>query len=224
MLPFALPQGSACVSPMSPHTSSYDMAVAAAAAAPVHAAQSYALPRPETFQASLPAHILNELASVSSAEQDLAHFARQLMQRKVDLLDNIRRLEQQAAAARHTQHIVPRPTGFAPAAPPTYYKKEGETFHASEPLQATDFECTPPQAEALTISPPCVSPRCDPFTSASPRSASPSDASSPMDASPLHSSPPHCSPPHCSLPPPPCREDALAGLLGLSNAAAAVTA
>ena len=123
MQPF--PPQAACVTPLSPQHNAPVYDLAAAAATPMHPSHAYALPRPEAFQTSLPAHILNELASVSSAEQDLANFARQLMQRKVDLLDNIRRIEQQAAAARQAHMVgVPSYPPAAQAPPQVYYKKE----------------------------------------------------------------------------------------------------
>mgnify|MGYP006186668811 CR=1 FL=1 len=119
----------------------------AGAATVMHPAQGYALPRPGDFQTTtLPAHILSELASVSAAEQDLAHFARQLMQRKVELLDNIQRLEQQSAASRHGGHAVSVPPAYlatqaatmdlASYKKYTQYQEANETFRASEPYQA----------------------------------------------------------------------------------------
>ena len=78
----------------------------ASAAASMHPAQGYALPRPDEFQTTLPAHIMSELASVSAAEQDLAHFTRQLTQRKVELLDTIRHLQQQTPPPRTMAETV----------------------------------------------------------------------------------------------------------------------
>ena len=122
----------------------------AGAATAMHPAQGYSLPRPGDFQTTtLPAHILSELASVSAAEQDLAHFARQLMQRKVELLDNIQRLEQQSAASRHGGHTVSISPAYlatqaaAPLADFAAYKKykefqeAHETLRPSEPYQAS---------------------------------------------------------------------------------------
>ena len=130
----------------------------AGAATAMHPAQGYSLPRPGDFQTTtLPAHILSELASVSAAEQDLAHFARQLMQRKVELLDNIQRLEQQSAASRHGGHAVSVSPAYlatqavAPLADFAAYKKykefqeAHETLRPSEPYQAsrTTSPCAP---------------------------------------------------------------------------------
>lgn len=139
----------------------YDPGAGAGAAPMMHPAQGYALPRPGDFHTTtLPAHILSELASVSAAEQDLALFARQLMQRKVELLDNIQRLEQQTAASRHSGHAVvispayPATQAVASLADfPSYkkykqYKEEckeaHETFQPSEPFQATPPSPPPP--------------------------------------------------------------------------------
>ena len=116
---------------------------AAGAAAVMHTVQGYPLPRPGDFQTTtLPAHILSELASVSAAEQDLAHLTRQLMQRKVELLDNIQRLEQQSAASRHGGHAVSLSPAYLATQAATMdfaaykkYKETNEPFRASEPLQ-----------------------------------------------------------------------------------------
>ena len=119
----------------------------AGAATVMHPAQGYSLPRPGDFQTTtLPAHILSELASVSAAEQDLAHFARQLMQRKVELLDNIQRLEQQSAASRHGGHTVSISPAYLATQAATMdfasykkykeYQEANETFRPSEPFQA----------------------------------------------------------------------------------------
>lgn len=119
----------------------------AGAATVMHPAQGYSLPRPGDFQTTtLPAHILSELASVSAAEQDLAHFARQLMQRKVELLDNIQRLEQQSAASRHGGHTVSISPAYLATQAATVdfasykkykeYQEANETFRPSEPFQA----------------------------------------------------------------------------------------
>jgi len=184
----------------------------AGAATAMHPAQGYSLPRPGDFQTTtLPAHILSELVSVSAAEQDLAHFARQLMQRKVELLDNIQRLEQQSAASRHGGHAVSVSPAYlatqaaAPLADFAAYKKykefqeAHETLRPSEPYQVREV---PPQSEAF----------------AAPGSYSPyPQCESPLTASP-DASPPHDSPTRSDTPP--ARDDdALAGLLGLSNAA-----
>lgn len=181
----------------------------AGAATVMHPAQGYALPRPGDFQTTtLPAHILSELASVSAAEQDLALFARQLMQRKVELLDNIQRLEQQSAASRHGGHAVSVPPAYlatqaatmdlASYKKYTQYQEANETFRASEPYQVREV---PAQSEAF----------------AAPGSYSPyPQCESPLTASP-DASPPHASPTRADKPP--ARDDALAGLLGLSHAA-----
>ena len=116
---------------------------AAGAAAVMHTVQGYPLPRPGDFQTTtLPAHILSELASVSAAEQDLAHLTRQLMQRKVELLDNIQRLEQQSAASGHGGHAVSLSPAYLATQAATMdfgaykkYKETNEPFRASEPLQ-----------------------------------------------------------------------------------------
>jgi len=116
---------------------------AAGAAAVMHTVQGYPLPRPGDFQTTtLPAHILSELASVSAAEQDLAQLANQLMQRKVELLDNIQRLEQQSAASRHGGHAVSLSPAYLATQAATMdfaaykkYKETNEPFRASEPLQ-----------------------------------------------------------------------------------------
>ena len=116
---------------------------AAGAAAVMHTVQGYPLPRPGDFQTTtLPAHILSELASVSAAEQDLAQLANQLMQRKVELLDNIQRLEQQSAASRHGGHAVSLSPAYLATQAATVdfaaykkYKETNEPFRASEPLQ-----------------------------------------------------------------------------------------
>ena len=116
---------------------------AASAAAVMHTVQGYPLPRPGDLQTTtLPAHILSELASVSAAEQDLAQLANQLMQRKVALLDNIQRLEQQSAASRHGGHAVSLSPAYLATQAATMdfaaykkYKETNEPFRASEPLQ-----------------------------------------------------------------------------------------
>lgn len=116
---------------------------AAGAAAVMHTVQGYPLPRPGDLQTTtLPAHILSELASVSAAEQDLAQLANQLMQRKVELLDNIQRLEQQSAASRHGGHAVSLSPAYLATQAATVdfaaykkYKETNEPFRASEPLQ-----------------------------------------------------------------------------------------
>jgi len=185
----------------------YDPGAGAGAAPMMHPAQGYALPRPGDFHTTtLPAHILSELASVSAAEQDLALFARQLMQRKVELLDNIQRLEQQTAASRHSGHAVvispayPATQAVASLADfPSYkkykqYKEEckeaHETFQPSEPFQVREVERAPPQSEAF----------------AAPGSYSPyPQCESPPDASPSR-----------DTPTPPARDDALAGTLHVS--------
>lgn len=198
---------------------------AAGAAAVMHTVQGYPLPRPADFQTTtLPAHILSELASVSAAEQDLAQLARQLMQRKAELLENIQRLEQQSAASRHGGHVVSLSPAFLGTqaatmdfAAYTKYKETNDTltrglpppdtFRASEPLQVREV---PAQSEAFSAS-GSVSPyaQCD-----SPQTAS-------TGASP-GATPPHASPTRADKPPAqtPHRDDALAGLLGLSYAAA----
>lgn len=188
---------------------------AAGAAAVMHTVQGYPLPRPGDFQTTtLPAHILSELASVSAAEQDLAQLANQLMQRKVELLDNIQRLEQQSAASRHGGHAVSLSPAYLATQAATIdfaaykkYKETNEPFRASEPLQVREV---PAQSEAFSAS-GSVSPyaQCD-----SPQTAS-------AGASP-EATPPHVSPTRADEPPAqtPHRDDALAGLLGLSNAAA----
>lgn len=188
---------------------------AAGAAAVMHTVQGYPLPRPGDFQTTtLPAHILSELASVSAAEQDLAQLANQLMQRKVELLDNIQRLEQQSAASRHGGHAVSLSPAYLATQAATVdfaaykkYKETNEPFRASEPLQVREV---PAQSEAFSAS-GSVSPyaQCD-----SPQTAS-------AGASP-EATPPHVSPTRADEPPAqtPHRDDALAGLLGLSNAAA----
>ena len=136
---------------------------AAGAAAVMHTVQGYPLPRPGDFQTTtLPAHILSELASVSAAEQDLAHLTRQLMQRKVELLDNIQRLEQQSAASRHGGHAVSLSPAYLATQAATMdfaaykkYKETNEPFRASEPLQVPRPapRCTPSPLRAYSEHP-----------------------------------------------------------------------
>ena len=136
---------------------------AAGAAAVMHTVQGYPLPRPGDFQTTtLPAHILSELASVSAAEQDLAHLTRQLMQRKVELLDNIQRLEQQSAASGHGGHAVSLSPAYLATQAATMdfaaykkYKETNEPFRASEPLQVPRPAppCTPSPLRAYSEHP-----------------------------------------------------------------------
>ena len=169
--PYAL-QATPRVVPSPQSAAAYD--VGAAAAPVMHPAQGYALPRPCDFQTTmLPAHILSELASVSAAEQDLALFARQLMQRKVELLDTIRRLEQQTTASRHGGHaggvspVFPATQAATPLADLSTYKKYdeyqeevNETFQPIEPFQAPS---TPPHPTLVCRLPtPAPQPRLHP--------------------------------------------------------------
>ena len=136
---------------------------AASAAAVMHTVQGYPLPRPGDLQTTtLPAHILSELASVSAAEQDLAQLANQLMQRKVELLDNIQRLEQQSAASRHGGHAVSLSPAYLATQAATMdfaaykkYKETNEPFRASEPLQVPRPAppCTPSPLRACSEHP-----------------------------------------------------------------------
>ena len=136
---------------------------AAGAAAVMHTVQGYPLPRPGDLQTTtLPAHILSELASVSAAEQDLAQLANQLMQRKVELLDNIQRLEQQSAASRHGGHAVSLSPAYLATQAATMdfaaykkYKETNEPFRASEPLQVPRPAppCTPSPLRAYSEDP-----------------------------------------------------------------------
>mgnify|MGYP006136875405 CR=1 FL=1 len=145
-----------------------------------------ALPRPSaSLGPTLPAWLLNELASVASAEQDLSVLARNLMQRKVDLLENIRRFERQTGASVKQQAAAACQAASEAAAATTSAATTSECAMLSPDL---NVERAPQQAEA-----------CEPIAS-----------------DPSKSMPP--------TPPPPCREDALAGLLGLHLSTAASSA
>lgn len=151
-----------------------------------------ALPRPSaSLGPTLPAWLLNELASVASAEQDLAVLARNLMQRKVDLLENIRRFERQTGAsvkqeaAAVCQAASAAAAAVTPAAAPGNQPPSADCATLSPDLHV---ERAPQQAEACepivlapTPTPPTPPPPCreDALAgllglSAAPRSAIPS--------------------------------------------------
>lgn len=152
-----------------------------------------ALPRPSaSLGPTLPAWLLNELASVASAEQDLSVLARNLMQRKVDLLENIRRFERQTGASVKQQAAAACQAASEAAA--------AATTSAAAPAYQ------PPPSECAMLSP-------DLNVERAPQQA---EACEPIASDPSKSMPP--------TPPPPCREDALAGLLGLHLSTAASSA